>query len=191
MELDTTYSCPGNLLSDFHSQNASTLFNVHHGRFHFKKKEMVSLYSFIMDFDHEYAVCRRKRRIINLVALTFDFIKKTIEGLISIWWLNRNPAAEEGGKIVVGGVNHLKGNHTYVPVTEVKEIHLNSEQFLSPCSYETILISIKMILNTETTLITLLFLIDFETVMELTVSTRALNVIYNQREPCVGRARQE
>ncbi|KAB5529098.1 hypothetical protein DKX38_019179 [Salix brachista] len=43
MELDTTYSCPGNLVSDFHSQNASTLFNVHHGRFHFKKKEMVSL----------------------------------------------------------------------------------------------------------------------------------------------------
>uniref|UniRef100_A0A6N2KS11 Uncharacterized protein n=1 Tax=Salix viminalis TaxID=40686 RepID=A0A6N2KS11_SALVM len=95
MELDTSYSCPGNLVSDFHSQNASTLFNVHHGRFHFKKKEMC--------LGH---------------ALTFDFIKKTIEGLISIWWLNRNPAAEEGGKIVVGGVNHLKGNHTYVPVTD-------------------------------------------------------------------------
>lgn len=120
------------------------------------------------------------------MALRVDFVKKTIEGLISLWWLNRNPAAEEGGKIVVGGVNHLKGNHTY----------LNSEQFLSPCSYETILISIKMILNTETTLITLLFLIDFETVMELTVSTRALKVIYNQKEfdqrdSCVGRASQE
>ncbi|KAJ6762484.1 hypothetical protein OIU79_023277 [Salix purpurea] len=53
-----------------------------------------------------------------------------------------------------------------------------------------------MILNTETTLITFLFLIDFETVMELTVSTRALNVIYNQKEfdkrdSCVGRASQE
>ncbi|KAF9669802.1 hypothetical protein SADUNF_Sadunf13G0002300 [Salix dunnii] len=55
----------------------------------------------------------------SLVALAFDFIKKTIEGLISIWWLDRNPEAEEGGKTVVGGFNpkHFKGNHTYVPVT--------------------------------------------------------------------------
>ena len=48
----------------------------------------------------------------SLVALTFDFIKKTIDGLISIWWLDRNPEGGEGGKTVVGGVNpkHFKGN---------------------------------------------------------------------------------
>lgn len=36
------------------------------------------------------------------------------------FWLNRNPAEEEGGQIVFGGVdpNHYKGKHTYVPITQ-------------------------------------------------------------------------
>lgn len=36
------------------------------------------------------------------------------------FWLNGDPAAEEGGEIIFGGVdsNHFKGKHTYVPVTK-------------------------------------------------------------------------
>ncbi|KAF6167209.1 hypothetical protein GIB67_029847 [Kingdonia uniflora] len=45
------------------------------------------------------------------------------QGLVSeeifSFWLNRDPAAEEGGELVFGGVDpkHFKGDHTYVPVT--------------------------------------------------------------------------
>ena len=37
------------------------------------------------------------------------------------FWLNRNANEEEGGEIVFGGMdpNHYKGEHTYVPVTEI------------------------------------------------------------------------
>ncbi|KAF5190029.1 Aspartic proteinase, partial [Thalictrum thalictroides] len=46
------------------------------------------------------------------------------QGLVSekifSFWLNRDPASEEGGEFIVGGADpkHFKGDHTYVPVTE-------------------------------------------------------------------------
>ncbi|CAA0817935.1 Aspartic proteinase A1 [Striga hermonthica] len=43
-----------------------------------------------------------------------------VEEKIFSFWFNRDPEAEVGGELVLGGVDpdHFKGNHSYVPVTE-------------------------------------------------------------------------
>lgn len=46
------------------------------------------------------------------------------QGLVSkqifSFWLNRDPNSKVGGEIIFGGVDwtHVRGEHTYVPVTE-------------------------------------------------------------------------
>ncbi|XP_002518445.2 aspartic proteinase [Ricinus communis] len=57
----------------------------------------------------------------NAVPVWYNMIKQgLIKEPVFSFWLNRNTQGEEGGEIVFGSVdlNHYKGKHTYVPVTQ-------------------------------------------------------------------------
>lgn len=57
----------------------------------------------------------------NATPVWYNMINQgLIKDPVFSFWLNRNPAEEEGGQIVFGGVdpNHYKGKHTYVPITQ-------------------------------------------------------------------------
>ncbi|KAF3454743.1 hypothetical protein FNV43_RR05191 [Rhamnella rubrinervis] len=78
--------------------------------------------SFVLGkFDGIFGLGFQEISVGNATPVWYNMVEQgLVNDEVFSFWLNRDPHADVGGELVLGGVNekHFKGKHTYVPITK-------------------------------------------------------------------------